>query len=404
MRGAKALVCETSMLHPTYGILFRGHSLDELLAVLPKASGSSIPMTEGLIWLLLTGQLATEKQANNVANEIRQRMFLPAHATEVLEAMPVGTHPMTQLVIASAACQTESLFSKKYKEGISKNEYWKPCLDDAMSLIAKVPIIAARIYRRCFKDYKYYDPRTDLDWAGNFAHMMGYGDNQEVMEMMRLYMLIHADHEGGNVSAHTAHLVGSALADPYLSYAASMAGLAGPLHGLANQECLEWLLDLQDQLGGDEPTVDNVTELAVKTLESGRVIPGYGHAVLRITDPRFLAQRNFALQHMPDDPLFKLLDVCYQTIPNVLKGTGKVSNPFPNVDAHSGVILSHYGITESNYFTVLFGVARSIGVMCQTVWSRIYQLPIERPGSVTLDKLDELVREANKAKEEKNSP
>ena len=151
--------------------------------------------------------------------------------------------------------------------------------------------------------------------------------------------MLHADHEGGNVSAHTTHLVGSALSDPYYSWAAGICGLAGPLQGLANQECLAWLLEMQKDFGGKHPTPEIVKELTEKQLASGKVVPGFGHAVLRKTDPRYMLEREFALKHCKDDPLFALVDACFKVIPPVLEKTGKVKNPNPNVDAHSGQLL-----------------------------------------------------------------
>lgn len=220
---------------------------------------------------------------------------------------------------------------------------------------------------------------------------MGF-DGAETFDFMRLFLLLHADHEGGNVSAHAAQLVGSALADPYLAYVAAMAGLAGPLHGLANQECLNFLLDVKLKLQGNPPTPEVVGRIVKALLAGGGVIPGYGHAVLRTTDPRFLAQREYALNTaVRNSDLFKLLDVCYHTIPDILKATGKVSNPYPNVDCHSGVLLQHYGITQSNFYTVLFGVSRAMGIAAQLVWSRLLGLPIERPKSVTLETLSAMI-------------
>lgn len=134
--------------------------------------------------------------------------------------------------------------------------------------------------------------------------MLGF-DDQQFVELMRLYLSIHTDHEGGNVSAHTTHLVGSALSDPYLSFAAGINGLAGPLHGLANQEVLVWLQKLRAKLG-DNPSDDQLKEFIWNTLKSGQVVPGYGHAVLRKTDPRYTCQREFALKHLPNDSLFKV--------------------------------------------------------------------------------------------------
>src|SRR6187401_1423012 len=175
-----------------------------------------------------------------------------------------------------------------------------------MDLIARLPRIAAYVYRRKYKNNEHIQPNGLLDWAGNFAHMLGY-ENEEFKELMRLYMTIHADHEGGNVSAHTTHLVGSALSDPYLSLSAGMNGLAGPLHGLANQEVVRWIYELRDFYGGALPTRDQISDYIKKTLSEGRVIPGYGHAVLRKTDPRYIAQMEFAQKHLADDELFKIV-------------------------------------------------------------------------------------------------
>jgi citrate synthase len=259
-----------------------------------------------------------------------------------------------------------------------------------MDLIAKLPGIASLIYRRTYHQGKLIEADPNLDWAANLSHMMGY-DSTEAMELMRLYQTIHSDHEGGNVSAHTTHLVGSALSDPYLSFAAGMTGLAGPLHGLANQEVLLWINNVKEVLG-ESPTKEALTDFVWDTLKNGKVIPGYGHAVLRLTDPRYTCQREFALKHLPDDPLFKLVSLLLEVVPEVLKQTGKVKNPWPNVDAHSGVLLQHYGIHEANFYTVLFGVSRCLGVLSQGVWDRALGLPIERPKSVTMDVLEDLCK------------
>nr|CAH7767862.1 unnamed protein product [Callosobruchus chinensis] len=212
-----------------------------------------------------------------------------------------------------------------------------------------------------------------------------------IPEMLRLYLTLHCDHEGGNVSAHTVHLVGSALSDPYLSFAAGMCGLAGPLHGLANQEVLVWLSKLKQKLG-DSPSEDQVKTFVEETLKSGQVVPGYGHAVLRKTDPRYVSQKEFAERHFPDYPLYKVISTLYKVVPPILKATGKVQNPWPNVDAHSGVLMQYYGLTQMNYYTVFFGVSRAIGVLTALIWSRALGLPIERPKSMTTDALMELVK------------
>jgi citrate synthase len=291
---------------------------------------------------------------------------------------------MTQFCAAVLALQTESKFTKAYEEGINKKEYWDYVYEDSMTLIARLPRIAAYIYRRKYKNGEHIQPDGMLDWSGNFAHMLGFND-ESFAELMRLYLTIHADHEGGNVSAHATHLVGSALSDPYLAFTAGMTGLAGPLHGLANQEVIRWIEQLQEDLGTEEPSKEQIADYIRKTLEQGKVVPGYGHAVLRKTDPRFTAQMEFGKTHCPEDPTVKTVWNVYEVAPPILEGTGKIKNPWPNVDAHSGSLLKHYGLVEEDFYTVLFGVSRALGVLASLCWDRALNFPIERPKSITTE-------------------
>jgi len=275
---------------------------------------------------------------------------------------------------------------------MSKMEHWEPMYEDVMNLLAKLPSIAAYIYRQSYKGDKHIPADPNLDWGGNLAHMVGV-ESPAFKELMRLYLVIHSDHEGGNVSAHTTHLVGSALSDAYYSLSAGMNGLAGPLHGLANQEVLRWIMDLMKALGG-VPTKDQLVKYIWDTLNAGKVVPGYGHAVLRKTDPRYVAQREFGLKHLPDDDIFKVVSAVYEVAPDILTKHGKTKNPWPNVDAHSGCLLWHYGVTEYDFYTVFFGVSRAMGVLAQLIWSRALGLPIERPKSVTTDWVDAQIKAA----------
>jgi citrate synthase len=384
MRGITGLVTETSLLDAQEGIRFRGHTIPELQQKLPKAPGGSEPLPEGLFLLMLLGELPTDEEANHLTSTWQRRSHVPNHVFASIEALPVSTHPMTQFVVAIMALQTESQFAKKYAAGMSKKDYWDSMFDDSMDLISRLPRIAAYIYRRKYKNGEHIQPNGLLDWAGNFAHMMGYED-EGFKELMRLYMSIHADHEGGNVSAHTTHLVGSALSDPYLSFAAGMNGLAGPLHGLANQEVIKWIFEMREHIGADSPTKEQIEQYVKKTLSEGKVVPGYGHAVLRKTDPRFTAQMEFGKKHMPDDPLVQTVWNVYEAVPPILSTIGKIKNPWPNVDAHSGALLVHYGMVEYEFYTVLFGVSRSLGVLASLCWDRALGLPLERPKSITTD-------------------
>jgi citrate synthase len=384
MRGITGLVTETSLLDSQEGIRFRGYSIPELRKKLPKIKGGSEPLPEGLFYLMLIGEMPTDEDVAHITAVWQRRSHVPNHVFDTIDALPISAHPMTMFVTGVMALQTESNFAKAYAKGLNKKDYWEPVFDDAMDLLARLPRIAAYVYRRKYKNNEHINPNGLLDWAGNFAHMLGYED-EKFKKLMRLYMTIHADHEGGNVSAHTTHLVGSALSDPYLSYAAGMNGLAGPLHGLANQEVIKWIFEMQEQLGTTEPTKEQIAAYVEKTLSEGKVVPGYGHAVLRKTDPRFLAQMEFGKEHMPDDPLVNTVWKIYEVVPPILQSLGKVKNPWPNVDAHSGALLVHFGMKEYEFYTVLFAVSRGLGVLASLCWDRALGLPIERPKSVTTE-------------------
>ena len=402
MRGIVGMLYETSLLDANDGIRFRGLTIPELQEKLTKKDEEPLP--EALLFLLLTNKVPTDDQTESLRKDLMERAtrFVQGaknnpskkNVFDVLKALPEETHPMTQLSAACLAMQNDSEFSRMYAKGtMKKTDYWKYIYEDSLNLIAKLPIVAAFIYKRsCVVEIerKSSDIPTvdaDLDLAANFSQMMGFSSN-ECKELMRLYLTIHADHEGGNVSAHATHLVGSALSDPYLSFSAGLNGLAGPLHGLANQEVLKWLKEAQETLKGDY-SAETVKTFVENTLKSGRVVPGYGHAVLRRTDPRYDCQRAFALKHMPNDEMFQLVSRLYEIVPEVLKATGKVQNPWPNVDAHSGVLLQHFGIKEENFYTVMFGVSRSIGCLSQLILSRAHGYAIERPKSVTSEWIED---------------
>ncbi|RFS24601.1 citrate (Si)-synthase, eukaryotic [Chitinophaga silvatica] len=390
MRGITGLVTETSLLDANEGIRFRGYSIPELRDHLPKVAGGAEPLPEGLFHLMLIGELPNEADVQYLSSMWGRRSHVPNHVFDAIDALPITTHPMTMFTVGIMALQTESSFAKAYAEGINKKDYWSYTYEDTMNLIARLPRIAAYIYRRKYKGGQHIQPNGMLDWAGNFAHMLGYSD-PGFAELMRLYMTIHADHEGGNVSAHTTHLVGSALSDAYLSFAAGMNGLAGPLHGLANQEVIKWILQMREELGGGAPTKEQIEAYVRKTLADGKVVPGYGHAVLRKTDPRFTAQMEFAKKHLPNDELVKIVWTVYETVPPILQELGKVKNPWPNVDAHSGALLVHYGMVEYEFYTVLFGVSRALGVLASLCWDRALGLSLERPKSVTTEWMKQFV-------------
>jgi citrate synthase len=391
IRGVQISVSDISYVDPQEGIRLRGYSIPEVLKLLPKPKDSAFPYSGGLYYLLMTDELPTLEDALEVEQEWKIRRKVPNHVYDVLNAMPVSTHPMTLFSQAIMAMQTDSVFAKHYSSIMPKTTYWEYFLEDSLNLTARLPEIAAYIYNRKCRAGQYIPPNPDLDWSANFAHMIGMGDSKEYTELSRLYFVLHADHEGANVSAHASSLVGSALSDIYMCSAAGMNGLAGPLHGLANQECLQWLLKTLDHFNGELPDDEQLSKYLRLLLNSGHTIPGYGHAVLRIPDPRFTALYQFAESNLPDDVNFKLVKQVYRVLPGILTEMGKVKNPWPNVDAIGGAIQYHYGVKEFDFYTVLFGVSRILGLSAHAVWARAQMKPIERPKSLTMKMLEDMV-------------
>ncbi|MDP6200824.1 MAG: citrate (Si)-synthase [Candidatus Marinimicrobia bacterium] len=373
MRGIKGLTCETSAVSADKGLIIRGYPLLDITHISP----------EEVFYLLLTGDLPNDDQLSDLQAQLRSHQNIPDYIWKILEAMPKDSHPMTMLTVAIQSIQVDSLFASKYDEGIPKSDYWKWTLEDGIRLVAKVTGIAAGIYRLRFNKGDRIAPDNSMDWSGNFAHMMGI-EGDDFKKLMRLYLMLHCDHEGGNVSAFSGLTVASALSSPYLSVAAGLNGLAGPLHGLANQECLKFVLEVRDHFNG-APSQEEMKQFCWDRLNNGRVIPGYGHAVLRCPDPRYTAFMEFGKEHIKDDDVFSIVSTLFDVVPPVLQEQGKAKNPWPNVDAASGSLLYYYGLTEFNYYTVLFSISRAMGMISQMVINRAMGIPITRPKSVTTE-------------------
>ncbi len=391
MRGVKSMVWTASNLDAEEGIRFRGYNIPQLREKLPTRSNDNEPLPEGLFWLMLTGELPEADDVRWLSDEWERRGAIPQHTYDLLDSLPDDAHPMAQLSAAIVSMESESVFSSRYAEGMSKHDYWDATYEDTMNLVAKLPRVAAYIYRKSFHGNDQINPDNRLDWAGNFAHQLGY-DDPKFRSLMRLYLTIHADHEGGNASAHTTHLVGSTLSSAYLALASGMNSLAGPLHGLANQEVIKFIFEMLEELGTDDPSKEQIAAFVQKTLDNGKVIPGYGHAVLRQPDPRFMAQKGFAERNLPDSKIVNVVWNLFEVVPPILEGLGKVKNPWPNVDAHSGALLVHFGLKEYTYYTVLFGVSRALGVLVSLCWSRALGFPLERPKSVTMDWVRDVIK------------
>tara|TARA_B100001758_G_scaffold79168_1_gene67059 strand:+ start:160 stop:1422 length:1263 start_codon:yes stop_codon:yes gene_type:complete len=374
MRGVKSMICDTSAVSADEGLIIRGYPILQIIDKLP----------EEVFYLLLTGDLPDQLQLSDLQDQLRAHQNVPDYVWRVLDAMPENSHPMTMLSVAIQSMRVESLFVEKFNKGTSKNEYWKWILDDGIKLIGALPSIAAFIYRKITKNNDRINPDVNLDWAGNYAYMLGINESDDFKKLMRLYLMLHSDHEGGNVSAFSSLTVASSLSSPFLAIGAGLNGLAGPLHGLANQECLKFVLEIHDHFNG-APNNKDLEKFCWDRLNNGRVIPGYGHAVLRCPDPRFTAFMKFGQEHIHDDDVFKIVEALFEVVPPVLKDHGKAKNPWPNVDAASGSLLYYYGLKEFNYYTVLFSLSRVMGMVSQIVINRALRMPITRPKSVTTD-------------------
>src|SRR5690625_7112698 len=206
-------VCRNFSSRPNDGIKFRRYSIPELQKKLPKGNVEE-PLPEGLFWLMLTGELPTEDQVSALTHDWIKRSEVPAHTFAAIDALPLETHPMIQYSIAIASMQTERIIAKKYAEGINRLDYWDTTSEDTMNLIARLPKIAAYIYRRIYHDNQQIPADPSLDWAGNFAHMLG-NDEPVFQDLMSLYLTMHAYHVAVNAGAIRNHLVGSTLSDTY---------------------------------------------------------------------------------------------------------------------------------------------------------------------------------------------
>jgi len=381
MRGVKCMICDTSVVDPDLGLTIRGHPISTLTKKLP----------EEIFYLLVTGDLPDAESLKSLQQDLLLRREVPGYVWKVLYALPKDTHPMEMFDAAILILERDSVFRERYTAGMRKEEYWEPALEDSLRLIAKLPALAAGVYRIRFDKGDPIPADPKRDWGGSYAQMLGLPDpTGSFADLIRLYLTLHSDHEGGNVSANTCHVVASSLADPYYAVSAGLSGLAGPLHGLASQECLRFVLGVRDEFKG-VPTEDQLKKYVWKTLESGQVVPGYGHAVLRATDPRFTALHEFGCRFCKDDPVFRIVDMGFKVIPEILKEQGKAKNPYPNVDSGTGALVYHFGLTEISYYTVLFGVSRALGMLSQLIINRVLGTPITRPKSVSSDWIKKFV-------------
>jgi len=375
MRGIKGLTCDTSSVGLDTGLIIRGIPILDLTEKLP----------EEIFYLLLTGELPDEKSLKDLQSDLHKRENVPSYVWDVLNAMPPDSHPMVMFSSAILCMEKESEFRRLYDKGTNRDKLWETMYEDCMNIIARVPQIAAVIYRKKFQKGDMIGPDNKLDWAANFARILGVDDKDGTFaKLMRLYMVLHSDHEGGNASAFTNLVISSTLSDAYYAFSGALNALAGPLHGLANQECLKFIVKMREEIG-HSPTDEEVKKFCQNLLDNNRVVSGYGHPVLRITDPRFIAFLEFGKKVMSDDEIFKIVKQLFEIVPDLLVAQGKAKDPWPNIDAISGSMLYHYGVKEYEFYTVFFGVSRILGFSAQIILARAMGNALIRPKSVTTE-------------------
>lgn len=334
----------TSRVDPSTGVSYVGYPIADLASLDPEAA----------IFLLYNKQLPTDAELQSFKADIAGRATVDPTVINVLKALPKNGHPMEWLINGL------SLLGMTGKTG----DFY----EDGLNLIARSAELIANIYRirSGWGEPIPSDPSKGL--VENFVHMMGVpgADNEKLTKLLRTFYVLHMDHGGGNLSTFTGKAVASGHADQFASLAAAMAGLYGPLHGRANQECLNFV----KSVGTTNP--DEIEQFVRDTLNSGGKIFGFGHAVLRAEDPRATVQYAVGRDLCGDDPLFKTALAMRERAVKVLKENPKISNPYPNVDAVSGTLLNASGLTESDYYTLLFGFARIAGITAQIVDERVH--------------------------------
>lgn len=347
LRGYPVGYCTTSYVDPQKGLYYVGRPVSEIDHWQP----------EQVIYFLCHRAEGNKEQVEKFAEELSKRAHCSPELIRHIQQLPRNAHPMKLL---STALLLASGF-----EG--KNNYREDCLN----IIAKIPQIAATVINHHAGWGETKPSKPELGYMENFSQMLNIPKNHhpELTSVFKLFNVLHYDHGGGNLSAFVGKAVASGLEDMYGSLSAAMCALAGPRHGKANQDCLEFVQNLVNELGENATLAQVETSLREK-LSKGELVFGFGHAVLRVEDPRATVFYTVAQQKFSNHPLVKMADLVRHAGTKVLKENPKISDPYPNVDAISGVVLSAAGFSYPEYFTVLFGLARVVGISCQIVYER----------------------------------
>jgi len=357
LRGVPVGTCRTSFVTPTEGVHYCGYPIAELAAFAP----------EDIIYLLFNKELPTPEQSKLIRSELAARATIPGDVESVLKTLPRDGHPMDWL---SVGIHTLGM--------LETTNDWRA---DAMNLIARMPRLMGLIFRirdGRAEEIPADDPQASLvDRFVNALDLNGV-DKEKMTRVISTYLVLHMDHGGGNLSTFSGKAIASGHATLYSSMAGAMNALSGPLHGRANQSCLEFVL----RVGTSDPA--EVERFVRAELDAKRPVFGFGHAVLRTEDPRATVQFALGEEICPEDENFKIITALREVAPRVLGENPKISNPNANVDIASGALLHHIGLTDPTYYTTFFGWARVAGIGAQIVDERSVMrdgkgTPIYRP-------------------------
>lgn len=347
MRGYPVGYCTTSYVDPIKGLFYRGRPISELYKWEP----------ERVIYLLYYGQEGSAQDITYFSQELKKKAHCSQAVIKHIERLPQQGHPMK---LFASALLILGMFE-------SQRDYKEDCLN----LIAKIPHLAATVINHHAGWGITPAPNGEMGYMENFAHMLQTpkGKKEELADVFRLFNILHYDHGGGNLSAFVGKAVASGLEDMYGAIASAMCALSGPRHGKANQDCLQFVQNVFNEIG-EKPTSTQIKDCIEKQLKTEKLLYGFGHAVLRAEDSRATILYDIAQKKFSDHPLVKTTFYLRSEGPKVLKENPKISNPYPNVDAISGTVLTAAGFDYPQYFTILFGLARSIGISIQILYER----------------------------------
>ncbi len=351
LRGIPVGYCTTSKVDPQKGLYYIGTPIAELAYKDP----------EDVIYLLLNQALPSAAQSTAFKQELTERRTLSPQVIDSLRSLPKSGHP-TKWFVHGLNVMGMLAATGDYQQ-------------DAATVIAAMPTLVAAIFRIREGWGEPIEPDPSLGYMENFVHMLGIPEQsaaqrEHLIELMRLFDVVHFDHGGGNLSTFTGKAVASALSDLFESLAAAMCALAGPRHGKANQEVLHFVEEFVRAVGGSADD-DTIAAMIKARLANGRLIFGFGHAVLRVEDPRCTVLCDLGERLCPDDTNFRMVQALRRLVPTILSKNPKITNPYPNVDLATGALLHACGLRKHEYYTVLFGMSRAVGISIQIIYERI---------------------------------